>query len=342
MAFTDDAKACGECSPVKVGLSDGAKVPANVAAIPFIADSNGSAGSIRLFDSTNTEIPTSIQDDTAGFPTEDMGTRKLLVPSSPLTEGASVRVKLVDSCYEQGPETEQSLDVGPAQSLTEVGVLSGKSPVRVKLIDPTTAHYDACGVSVPKVIEVDAANPAGTVEAVAIDVVLKPTSELRAFAPVTGFVLSVDGEEQQRTAYGEAQASGDDRIVGRVRAACDPSASTRGEASVGTHTIGIRAHVAGATSDLPEITTTLTFSCAAGDTGSPDGGAASSPDASTPDASTQGTNGAADGASSEDSGCAVGRESSNAWGQIGAFFAGLALVVSSRSMLRRRSRSRSR
>lgn len=332
---------------MKVPFTKGTQVPANVAAVPFTSDSVRDAGAIRLFDSTNTEIPTTIQDDPAGFPTEPVFvSRKLLVPTSPLAEGKNSHLKFASDCDAEGKEVEWGLDVGPSQSLIAIGTLSGEAAVGTKLVDPKDAHYD-CGVHTPDVIEVGNSNAADTVEAVAIDLRLKPTPELQAFAPVTGFIISVDGQERQRTAYGEAQASGDGLIVGRLRASCDPSAATLGEATAGTHTVGVRAHVAGTTSDPPEVTTTLTFSCGGESSGSPDGGAASSPDASTPgtnDASTPGTNDAstrgADGASSDDSGCAVGRDSSNAWGQIGAFFAGLALVVSSRSLLRRRSRSR--
>lgn len=323
-AFVDIALACGgpRCELTEMAPSDGATVPTNVAGLPFRAfegvPSDGGASLVRLFDATDTEIPTSVQ---------ELGNDlSLLVPNTPLPEGTGYRLKFSESCG----ESDRTFDVGPQTPLpTEIGSLVGAT-YPTKVVD--TSYGDAC------ITEIEDPEQGGTLLAVAAELTLTPSPELLAFASVTEFTIRVDDGHPERKKLGSARITGsahDKLVLGKLFWRCDPNAPSAKDV---TTTIHVGAHVAGATTDPPDVSTTLTYACPVRDaaTGSEsDGGATLPGDSQRPNGAS---NSASPNGSSDDSGCSVSRDPSNAWGQIGAFFAGLALVVSARSVFRRRTR----
>lgn len=253
------------------------------------------------------------------------------MPSAPLKEGTRYHLTYKEACGTP-KDVSVEFDVGPRATLPiAAGTLSGKAPVVGQA--SVSSSRGSCFEEA---------------ETVRIDLLLTPTAELLAFAPLTSFTMTIDGQKFAAKYYGKAKREGDGLIVGTLEALCSPSSSALTNAKLGVHTIGIQAHVAGAASDPPEVTTTLMLSCTgesvdagptadggapAPDGGEPasDGGHLESPDASSgPNASSP--------SSSEGSGCSVGRGNEAPWGHAGTLFFGVALVAGARSIFRRRAR----
>lgn len=272
-----DAKACEPppCSQARVAPRSGVMVPTNTTAFPYVPSqdfgtaSDGGEQVFRLLDPQGAEVALSVQDD----PKWPGG--KLLVPSAPLTASVGYRVTYDESCGSPAGPVERAFTVSGQSALPfAAGTLFGTAPVVGARNLPTASG--SCFESA---------------EAVAIDLRLAPSKELAAFAPLTAFTVLVDGQETLTSYYGEANAKGSELAVGTLVALCDPDGSSAfGNVSLGEHTVAVRAHVAGAESDPPEITTTLWFSCNDVNDGGPgcscDEGGVRDPDAGSPDAST--------------------------------------------------------
>jgi MYXO-CTERM domain-containing protein len=247
-----------------------------------------------VLNSGNAEVPTTSQTDPwwAGG--------QLLVPNAALAEGTGYHLSYAETCAEGATpgDVSRAFDVGAASPFpSTLGALHG-------------AHR----VVGPRSVVTSKGSCVSSIRAVAIDVLVTPSAELRAYAGVTGFNVSVDGSPAASIYYGDAKLDAEGLLVTTLYAACDARdpADLNGPA-LGVHTIGVRAHRAGALTDPPEITGQWRFSCtdatvevdaadAGADGGAGGGGAGGG-------GSGGGAGGGADGgatgpASADNSGCA--------------------------------------
>lgn len=318
-------------------------VPSNAPAIPvslfayFPADSDSVPGT-QLLDGSNAKLSAPLIVDSKGGGNGEGFTNFLFVPDAPLKEGSGYHLGFPECSSDPRDEPSPRFNVGPQVSLpTVAGSVVGGPLVDARLIDAT--GFDAC----IGVVSADEENDIhqGVIKAVAVELKLTPSPELRAFAPLTQFTVFIDGTSARYLSYGRAKTDGNALVVGAVRVNCDSNQAyaKHGDTTPGTHTVSVLAHVAGATSDPPLVTTTITLTCPAPgetlpDSGTPQGSDGDHPDASSGTPKADGSNESSGGGS----GCAVSREGSNAWGHVGALFASFALIASARSVFRRRAR----
>jgi hypothetical protein len=267
-----------------------------------------------VLDPNNAEVLTTVKPDpwwTGGF---------LLVPTTPLGTGNGYHLTYVESCSfgATAGEVKQAFDVGSSVTLpTSAGALHGTGRVVGPRNVPTSSG--SC---------------TSKIDAVAIDVRIAPTPELLSFAPITSFKVFIDGQEATDTYYGRGKVDADGIVVTTIVAACGTRApSDSNGPTLGVHKIGVRAHVAGAATDPPEVVASFNFSCTDANV-DVDGGVVVSDDAGTvtPDAGGPGVGGdagrtvLADSIESSGEGCSASGASGRPAGAFAILVAGLTLV----------------
>lgn len=118
-----------------------------------------------------------------------------------------------------------------------------------------------------------------TMKYVKLDVVFHTSAELEPFREVSGYEIKIDGRTYNSVAPPEAGTKKDITIA-PLHAACDGDDRQTGGLSLGTHTVSMVWHPAGATTDFPEAITTVELGCDA----TPPSGAGATPATPTPDA----------------------------------------------------------
>ena len=239
---TQNAAACSPspCEPARL-IGAGLTIPRNAPALPYVASSGGST-TMRLLDSTNTEVATSLSTD-SWWPYGS-----LLAPTGPLAVGTGHHLAYVETCTMLGasPNGSRSFGVGPATPLpTKLGTLHG-------------ANWKVG----PLQVATSSGSCFSSIEAVTIDLRLTPSTELAAYAALTGYKLRVDGAPARNAYYGYGTTDAHGIALFRVHAACGQrNGAEDNGVTLGEHDIELSAHVAGATTDPPPVVTRLRFSC---------------------------------------------------------------------------------
>lgn len=245
-----EGKACAapSCAPARLGPSEGATIPSNAPALPYVASSSMGANppgtTFRLLRPGMVEVPSTAAPD-AWWPTGE-----LLTTGTTLAAGAGYAVVYKESCTfgGQSPEGKRTFNVGAPSALpTKTGVLRGMN----REVGSRT-------------VETGSGSCISTIDAVSADLVVEPTPELLAYAGVTGFDLHVDGAKQpyRRFYYGSSEVVDGKLVVGRLHAACGTRAQYDDNGlTLGIHELEIVPHVAGAAGGPAPARVRLNFSC---------------------------------------------------------------------------------
>lgn len=235
------AAACSPPSCRAATAPRGGNIPNNAPAIPFLAGTPTTpAPSFRLV-AGDTTIATTLKTDSS------YGAGSLLVPSAPLPSGG------VDLVWDEACGNPQPVEVRRHFS---VG-----SPVAL----PTAAGAVTATNRTVGTRNVGTASGSCTtdIEAVSFDITLDPTTELRGYREITTFEIRLDDQAVAWPYYGTAREADDGPLtIATLHAACGTRASYDDNgAPLGIHTVSVRAHVAGATTDPPAVSTNVNFSC---------------------------------------------------------------------------------
>jgi hypothetical protein len=248
VARTRDAGACVPllCEQAQVAPAASAAVPRHVLGIPYTPTRPAptAAMTFHLLDSSNVEVPTTTVADPW-----DSGSF-LLTPSADLASGSGYHIAYQETCTNTGIgaafDRTSSFTAGPDTKLpTDAGSLGGAGRTVGQL-----AVFNSAGSCTAEI------------QAVSMDLRITASPELLAYAPLAGFMIQVDTTSPGRLSYGKAKIDGGDLVLERPYAACgarDPANDNGLE--LGTHTFTVTAHIAGAPTDPPAITTQLDFSC---------------------------------------------------------------------------------
>lgn len=232
----DLAHACEPPSCTASTTPRGGNLPGNAIAIPYRAGSGAPA--FRLVDGAGADIATTLKPDA-------WSGGQLLVPTKPLPAG---RVDLVwnETCGSTG-EVHRSFSVGSDFALpTAIGTLEAVNR-QVGALTVNTASGSCVN----------------EVQAVTFDLQIDPTKELRAYREVVAYEISIDGDPMGWRFYGSSIEADDGPLqFATIHSVCgDRKPYDDNGPALGIHTLSVKAHVAGATTDPPPVTRKINLSC---------------------------------------------------------------------------------
>lgn len=312
VASSRDAAACsdtglGDKDHAYAAPGNGTTVPANVGSLFFHPASNcplGNVDQVTLVDAAGSAVP---------FTTTPLaGTEALIVPTTPLTAGATYKLRYLDAfgdigCLATPVAVENVFTVGAAASApTAVGTATYSTAT-----DGDAGSWSSCGP--PPHREVTAT------------LAFTPSDSLRPYAAVVRYETLVDGVAWRSTRFGslidtDVPGSSFQGRFDRLVSWCELG----GALAPGAHAVEIRATIEGGRVPSPpplKLTVELSCGSAPGDAAPGDG----SPGDAAADA---GSSGAPEAAAASDTGCslAYGAIGATGTGAVGVFVAALAFV----------------
>lgn len=233
----DIAHAC--TAPLCTGstVPRGGNLPSNAIAIPYLPGSG--APTFKLVDGAGADIATTVKSD-------PWSGGQLLVPTKALPAG-KVDLVFAETCGGPGGEQRKSFSVGSDVALPNaVGTLKA---VNRAVGDITVSTSSGSCIN--------------HVQAVTFDLQIDPTNELRAYREVISYRVAVDGEDMIWPGYGSSVEADDGPLTfARIHAVCsDRKAGDNNGPPLGIHTLSVKAHVAGATTDPPPALLAINLSC---------------------------------------------------------------------------------